>query len=59
MTPPDDNQRTIGGLAGNAVGRVKEALGHATDSNELERDRLANRVAAEQREARIERDRED
>jgi hypothetical protein len=59
MTPPDDTQRTVGGLAGKAVGKVKEALGQATDRDELarevevraERDRLANQVAAEQREA--------
>ena len=38
MTPPDDAQRTIGGLAGKAVGKVKEALGQATDSDELERE---------------------
>jgi uncharacterized protein YjbJ (UPF0337 family) len=78
VTPPDDAQRTIGGLAGKAVGKVKEALGQATDSDELERegrlqqaqaragleaevraerDRLANQVATEQREAQIEGDR--
>jgi uncharacterized protein YjbJ (UPF0337 family) len=92
MTSPDDTQRTVGGLAGKAVGKVKEALAHATDSDTLaregrlqqaqseagleaedasravrggearggvqeraaevhaERDRLANQVAAEQRE---------
>lgn len=57
MTPPDDMQRTIGGLAGNAVGTVKEVLSGAADTKKEEReaevraepDRLANRVSAEQR----------
>jgi uncharacterized protein YjbJ (UPF0337 family) len=68
MTPPDDPQRTIGGLAGKAVGNAQEALGRAADSDgqetkkrrqeaeseaevRAERDRLATRVAAEQRAA--------
>jgi uncharacterized protein YjbJ (UPF0337 family) len=58
MTPPDDTQRTIGGLADKAVGKVKEALGQATDSHELAREgRLQQAqseagLAAERRPAR-------
>jgi uncharacterized protein YjbJ (UPF0337 family) len=60
VTPPDDAHRTVGGLAGKAVGKVTEALGHATDGDGREREvraelaRVADQVAAEQREAQIE-----
>ena len=58
MAPQERPERTIGGLAGKAVGKAREALGQASDSDEPEReaevpaepDRLANRVADEQRE---------
>ncbi len=63
MTPQERTQRTIGGLAGQAVGKAKEVLGQAAESDESERevevpaepDRLANQVAAEQRETPTER----
>ena len=59
MTSEKRPERTIGGLAGNAVGKAKEALGHAADRDEREPegevpaapDQLADRVAAEQRDA--------
>jgi uncharacterized protein YjbJ (UPF0337 family) len=63
--PPDDTQRTIGGLAGKTVGKVKEALGHAADSDELEREgRLqqaqseAGRLPAVEEQAEAPRERE-
>jgi hypothetical protein len=34
VTAPDEPDRTIGGLAGKAVGRAKEALRHAADDGE-------------------------
>jgi hypothetical protein len=57
MTPEDETQRTVGGIPGKAIGKAKEVLGQAGASDELERERLANQVAAAQREAQIEQDR--
>jgi hypothetical protein len=34
VTAPDEPDRTIGGLAGTAVSRAKEALGHAASDGE-------------------------
>jgi hypothetical protein len=36
MSPQQRTQRTIGGLAGKAVGKAEEVLGQASDSDELE-----------------------
>lgn len=49
MSSPDETQRTTGGLDGNAVGKVKEVLGQAGDSEQSETQIEHDRAATEHR----------